>query len=84
MIPRGFLGALARYVVIYGLGWLAAHGVIGTDDAAAWSGPMIEWVTNGIVTLGMVGWLWLRKRRQQLEAEETTSRMVALSAMSRR
>lgn len=84
MIPRGFLGALARYAVIYGLGWLAAHGVISIDDAAAWSGPMIEWVTNGIVTLGMVGWLWLRKRRQQLETEETTSRMVALSAMSRR
>jgi amino acid transporter len=83
VIPQGFLGALVRYAVLYALGWLAARGVISADDAATYSGPMIEWATNGIVTLGMVGWLWLRKRRQHLEKEEAASRSAALSAMSR-
>ena len=83
MIPQGFLGALVRYGVLWMLGWLAAQGVISGDNATAWADPMVEWVTNGIVTLGMVGWLWLRKRRQQLEKEEAASRSAALSAMSR-
>jgi putative flippase GtrA len=84
MIPQGFLGALVRYVVLYGLGWLAAHNVIPTDAAAMWSGPLTEWLTNGLITFGMIAWLWARKRRQELEKAEAHARMSALTAMNRR
>jgi hypothetical protein len=84
VIPREFLAALARYAVVWVLGWLVLHGVIDADQAARFSGPLTEWVLGVGGTAVMVVWLFLRKKRNERRARETDARMNALSAMSRR
>lgn len=84
MIPAEFLAALARYAVVWFLGWLVLNGVIDGDQAQRFAGPLTEWLLGVGGTAAMVVWLYLRKKRNELRARDTAARMNALSAMSRR
>jgi len=84
VIPAEFLAALARYAVVWFLGWLVLNGVIDGKQAERFTGPLTEWLLGVGGTALMVVWLWLRKKRNELRARENDARMNALAAMSRR